>query len=87
MHIESLIRRRHRYVQEEVRPLDISLGNLGAFYAVWLGLAIPTIVYLAGRKTDTRQLTILWGVIAALVPPFGLLFILAMLIKNDRTGA
>ena len=66
--------------------MDISLGNMGALYVVWLILAIPTVVYLAGRKTDTRQLTILWGIIAALAPPFGLLFILAMLIKDDRAG-
>jgi hypothetical protein len=67
--------------------LDISLTNVGVLYVIWLILAIPTVVYLAGRKTDTRQMTIFWGVIAALLPPFGLLFILALLIKNDRAGA
>ncbi len=56
----------------------------GALYVVWLIVAIPTVVQLAGRKTDTKGLTILWGVIAALFPPFGMLFILALLIKNDR---
>ena len=67
--------------------MDISLTNVGVLYVIWLILAIPTVVYLAGRKTDTRQMTIFWGVIAALLPPFGLLFILALLIKNDRAGA
>jgi hypothetical protein len=67
--------------------LNISLANMGVLYVAWLILAIPTVVYLAGRKTETRQMTILWGVIAALLPPFGLLFILALLIKSDREGA
>jgi hypothetical protein len=67
--------------------LNISLANLGLLYVAWLILAVPTVVYLAGRKTDTRQLTILWGIIAALFPPFGLLFILALLIRDDRAGA
>lgn len=61
-------------------PMDL----LGVLYVAWLVIAIPTTVHLAGRKTDTRTLTIAWGVIAALVPVFGLLFILAMLLKDDR---
>jgi predicted membrane-bound dolichyl-phosphate-mannose-protein mannosyltransferase len=67
--------------------LNISLTSAGVIWVVWLILAIPTVVYLAGRKTDTRQLTIFWGIVAALFPPFGLLFILALLIKDDRARA
>lgn len=64
--------------------MTISLGLLGLLYVVWLVVAIPTVAHLAGRKTDTRALTTAWGVIAALVPIIGLLFILAMLLKDDR---
>lgn len=64
-------------------PMDLA----GVLYVVWLVLAIPTIVHLAGRKTDTRTLSISWGVFAALVPVFGLLFILGMLLKDDRSTA
>ena len=64
--------------------MNMTLSSMGATYVIWLLLAIPTVVHLAGRKTDTRSLTILWGIVAALVPPFGLLFILALLLKNDR---
>lgn len=46
-------------------------------------VSIPTIVHLAGRKTETRNLTIFWGVLAVLFPPLGLLFVLALLLKND----
>ena len=67
--------------------MDINASLLGFLYLVWLASAIPTIVYLAGRKTDTRALTTVWGVVAALVPLFGLLFILALLLKNDRRSA
>jgi hypothetical protein len=67
--------------------LDISLASMGVLFVFWLILAIPTVVYLAGRKTQTPQLTILWGSVAAFLPPFGLLFILALLIKDDRAGA
>lgn len=65
----------------------MTLAGMGVVWVVWLGLAVPTIVYLAGRKTDTQQLTVFWGIIAALVPPVGLLFILALLLKNDRPAA
>jgi hypothetical protein len=64
--------------------MNMTLAGMGVVWVVWLGLAVPTIVYLAGRKTDTQQLTVFWGIIAALVPPIGLLFILALLFKNDR---
>jgi len=64
--------------------VNMSLAGMGLVWVIWLALAVPSIVYLAGRKTDTRQLTVLWGIIAALVPPIGFLFILAMLLKDDR---
>jgi predicted tellurium resistance membrane protein TerC len=67
--------------------LDISLAGTGAFFLAWLAIAIPTVIHLAGRKTDTRRLTVFWGIVAALVPPFGLLFILALLLKDDRPTA
>ena len=64
--------------------MNMTLSSMGATYVIWLLLAIPTVVHLAGRKTDTRSLTLLWGIVAALFPPFGMLFILALLLKNDR---
>ena len=66
--------------------MNLSVTHVGVIFVAWLILAVPTVVYLAGRKTDTRQLTIFWGIIAALLPPFGLLFILALLLKDDRAG-
>ena len=63
------------------------MGLAGALWLAWLVIAVPTVVHLAGRKTDTRTLTIVWGVVAALVPVFGLLFILGLLLKDDRRGA
>lgn len=67
--------------------MNIPIGLAGALFVVWLAIAVPTVVHLAGRKTDTRSLTIFWGVVAALVPVFGLLFILGLLLKNDRSAA
>lgn len=64
--------------------MTMPMGLVGVLYVVWLAVAIPTVVHLAGRKTDTRTLTILWGIVAALVPVFGLLFILGLLLKDDR---
>lgn len=64
--------------------MDVSLTSAGVLYLIWLALAIPTVIHLAGRKTDTQQLTVFWGVVASLLPPIGLLFILALLLKNDR---
>lgn len=65
--------------------MDISASTYGGFILIWLVLAIPTVVSLAERKTETRGLTIFWGSVAALFPPLGLLFILALLIKPDRS--
>ena len=67
--------------------MSISAELAGMVFFAWLVLAIPTIVHLAGRKTDTRALTMFWGIVAVLVPVFGLLFILALLLKDDRRKA
>ena len=67
--------------------MSIPAELAGALYLTWLVFAITTVVHLAGRKTDTRALTISWGIVAALVPVFGLLFILALLLKDDRRTA
>lgn len=67
--------------------MTIPMGLVGVLYVAWLAAAIPTVVHLAGRKTDTRTLTMFWGVVAALVPVFGLLFILGLLLKDDRPTA
>jgi hypothetical protein len=65
----------------------MTLTGMGVALALWLLLAAPTILHLAGRKTDTKQLTVFWGVFASLFPPIGLLFILALLLKDDRPAA
>ena len=67
--------------------MTIPIELAGALCVTWLAIAMPTVVHLAGRKTDTRTLTIAWGVVAVLVPIFGLLFILALLLKDDRPTA
>ena len=64
--------------------MTIPIELAGALCVAWLLIAIPTVVHLAGRKTETRALTVLWGVVAALVPVIGLLFILGLLLKEDR---
>lgn len=64
--------------------MTIPIELAGALCVAWLLMAIPTVVHLAGRKTETRALTVLWGVVAALVPVIGLLFILGLLLKDDR---
>jgi hypothetical protein len=67
--------------------MTIPVGLAGLVYVVWLAIAIPTIVHLASRKTDTRTLSIFWGVVSALLAVFGLLFILGLLLKDDRPTA
>ena len=64
--------------------MTIPIELAGGLCVAWLLMAIPTVVHLAGRKTETRALTVLWGVVAALVPVIGLLFILGLLLKEDR---
>jgi hypothetical protein len=64
--------------------LSIDVGAVGIVFIAWLLAAVPTVVYLAPRKTDTARLTMCWGVVPALVAPLGLLFILALLLRRDR---
>jgi hypothetical protein len=78
--------RHHRHLQA-AGTVTIPIELAGALIIGWLAIAIPTVVHLAGRKTDTRTLTIFWGVVAAVVPIFGLLFILGLLLKDDRLRA
>jgi hypothetical protein len=67
--------------------MSIPMSVAGVLYVTWIAMAIPTIVHLAGRKTNTRGLTIAWGFVTALVPVLGLLFILGLLLKDDRSKA
>ena len=66
--------------------MTIDLGAVGIVFMAWLLAAVPTVLYLAPRKTDTARLTMCWGVVATLVAPLGLLFILALLLRRDRAA-
>ena len=60
-------------------PFEVA-GLLGF---VWLMVALPSLAYLAEKKTETPALTMLFGFIGVFLPPLGLLIILALLMKSD----
>lgn len=60
--------------------------NLSVFLNIIFGLAIIMAVlgyYLGRRKTQTPKLTALVAVLTAVIPPVALLFLIALLLKND----
>ncbi len=53
------------------------------FYLVFVLLIGILSYYLGKRKTQTPKLTAFLGVLLAFVPPFALLYIIVLIIKND----
>jgi len=68
--------------------MDITMTQLGMWLAlaVWPALAIPTIVFLARRKSTHVALTVFWGVLMLLIPPVGLVFIMVLLLLPNQRG-
>ena len=53
------------------------------FYLVFVLLIGILSYYLGKRKTQTPKLTAFLGGLLAFVPPFALLYIIVLIIKND----
>ena len=43
--------------------------------------------YLGKRKTQTPKLATFFGVLLAFIPPFALLYIMVLIVKNDVPNA
>ena len=65
--------------------MNIDLYSYGVFFLVWLLVSVPVLIYLAKKKVVNTALTIFWGVIAILFPIAGLIFIVALAMKDDLT--
>lgn len=63
--------------------MGISGSILGQLFIGFIGLIGFLSYYLGKRKTQTPKLTAFLGVLLAFVPPFALLYIIVLIIKND----
>lgn len=63
--------------------MGISGSILGQLFIGFICLIGFLSYYLGTRKTQTPKLTAFLGVLLAFVPPFALLYIIVLIIKND----
>lgn len=63
--------------------MNINLSIIGLVAVVYILLIVRLSYYLGKRKTQAPKLATFWGVILAFIPPFALIYIIALLIKDD----
>lgn len=63
--------------------MDINATVLGPFFLLFIPVIGFLSYYLGKRKTQTPKLAAFFGVLLALIPPFALLYIVVLIIKND----
>lgn len=63
--------------------MNINATFLGQVVLVFLPIMAVLSYYLGKRKTQTPMLATFFGIVLALIPPFALLYIMALIIKND----
>ncbi|MDP4530076.1 hypothetical protein Q3O59_13695 [Alkalimonas delamerensis] len=67
--------------------MDINAAVLGQFMFFFLVFVGITSYFLARRKTNTPILATLIGVLLAIVPPLGLIYLAALVLKEDVTAS
>jgi hypothetical protein len=63
--------------------LNINATLLGQVALVFIPIMVVLSYYLGKRKTQTPKLATLIGFILAFIPPLALVYIAALVIKND----
>jgi hypothetical protein len=56
------------------------LGQFIIIFALFVGVLS---YYLGRRKTQTPVIACLFGIVLSVVPPFGLVYLIVLLLKND----
>lgn len=63
--------------------MNINATLFGQVVLVLLPLMAVLSYYLGKRKTQTPKLAAFFGALLAFIPPFALLYIMVLIIKND----
>ncbi|KUM51767.1 hypothetical protein [Rheinheimera sp. EpRS3] len=63
--------------------MNINATVLGQFFIFFIPLMGILSYYLGKRKTQTPKLATFFGILLAFIPPFALLYIMVLIIKND----
>jgi 4-amino-4-deoxy-L-arabinose transferase-like glycosyltransferase len=63
--------------------LNINATLLGQVILIFIPIIVILSYYLGKRKTQTPKLATLIGFILAFIPPLALVYIAALVIKND----
>jgi hypothetical protein len=67
--------------------LNINANVLVQFLMLFIPLIGFLSYYLGKRKTQTPKLATFFGVLLAFIPPFALLYIMVLIVKNDVPNA
>jgi len=63
--------------------LNINATLLGQVILIFIPIIVILSYYLGKRKTQTPKLATLIGLILAFIPPLALIYVAALVIKND----
>ena len=66
--------------------LSLNATLLGQVVAVLMVIMAITGYYLGKRKTQTPVLTTIIAIVSSLLPPLALLFLMALVLKNDAAA-
>ncbi|MBE91674.1 MULTISPECIES: hypothetical protein [Idiomarina] len=63
--------------------MNINATLLGQVILIFIPIIVILSYYLGKRKTQTPKLATLIGLILAFIPPLALIYVAALVIKND----
>lgn len=63
--------------------MNLNATLIGQFVIVLAIVMVPTSYYLGKRKTQTPKITVLVGLLSALLPPLAIIFLMALVLKDD----
>ncbi|MBY5991804.1 hypothetical protein [Ferrimonas balearica] len=64
--------------------MDFNATLMGQLVLLWMPLCGVLSYYLGRRKTQTPRLVALVGLLLAVIPPLGLVYLAALALKADR---
>lgn len=67
--------------------MNINATLLGEFIALFALIMGAVCYYLGRRKTQTPVLAGLLGVVLSIIPPFGLVYLMVLILKKDNGSA
>jgi len=66
--------------------MEFNMTVIGQVIAVWIIIATVLTFILAKRKTQTPIIATILGFVLSLFPPFGMVYLIILVLKNDING-